>query len=98
MEYATLGSTDLRISRVAFGGGPIPQLMTGDAGQLQRATVEQALELGVNWFDTAATYGMGRSEESLGATLAELAALDKVHLGNIGISLSPVRHCRICDV
>ena len=39
MEYATLGSTDLRISRVAFGAGPIPQLMTGDAGQLQRATV-----------------------------------------------------------
>ena len=49
MEYATLGSTDLRISRVAFGAGPIPQLMTtGDAGQLQHATVEQALELGVN--------------------------------------------------
>lgn len=80
MEYATLGSTDLTVSRVAFGAGPIPQLMTGDARQLQRATVEQALELGVNWFDTAATYGMGRSEESLGATLAELAAVDKVHL------------------
>ena len=80
MQYASLGSTGLTVSRVAFGAGPIPQLMTEDAGQTQRATVEQALESGVNWFDTAATYGMGKSEESLGTTLAELAALDKVHL------------------
>ncbi|MEE3369686.1 MAG: aldo/keto reductase [Planctomycetota bacterium] len=80
MQYVTLGGTDLKVSRVAFGAGPIPQLMTEDAGQLQRATVEQALDSGVNWFDTAATYGMGKSEESLGATLADLAALERVHL------------------
>ena len=80
MEYVTLGGTDLKVSRVAFGAGPIPQLMTEDAGRMQRATVEQALESGVNWFDTAATYGMGKSEESLGTALAELAALNKVHL------------------
>ena len=80
MRYATLGNTDLSVSRVAFGAGPIPQLMTGDAGRQQRDTVEQALNLGINWFDTAATYGMGKSEESLGATLAELSALDRVHV------------------
>src|SRR4249920_2683085 len=72
MEYRTLGSTGLAVSAIAFGAGPVSQLLTGDCQQAQRETILRAVELGVNWFDTAATYGEGRSEESLGRVFQEL--------------------------
>jgi len=80
MEYRTLGSTGLRVSAVAFGAGPISQLLVGGQRDQQRATIGRALELGINWFDTAATYGAGASEENLGAVLAELGAASQVSL------------------
>jgi L-galactose dehydrogenase/L-glyceraldehyde 3-phosphate reductase len=46
--------------------------LTGADRELQFATVARALELGINWFDTAAGYGDGRSEERLGEVLAGL--------------------------
>ena len=72
MQYRTLGKTGLAISVLSFGAGPISTLMVGDDGDRQRAVVKYAFERGVNWFDTAATYGNGRSEENLGRVLEEL--------------------------
>jgi len=46
----------------------------------QRAVVQRAIECGVNWFDTAATYGAGQSESSLGVALQVLGVADKVHI------------------
>jgi aryl-alcohol dehydrogenase-like predicted oxidoreductase len=46
----------------------------------QRRTIARAIELGVNWFDTAATYGEGRSEECLGRVLQELDAASSVYV------------------
>jgi aryl-alcohol dehydrogenase-like predicted oxidoreductase len=43
MEYRPLGSTGIRVSAVAFGAGPVPALMVGDA---QAAVVRRALEVG----------------------------------------------------
>jgi L-galactose dehydrogenase/L-glyceraldehyde 3-phosphate reductase len=80
MRYHTLGSTGLRVSALAFGAGPVSQLLTGDRADLQRETVAAAVAAGVNWFDTAATYGAGQSEENLGRTLAELKLADRVHV------------------
>jgi aryl-alcohol dehydrogenase-like predicted oxidoreductase len=48
--------------------------MTGTDRSLQLRAVRRALECGVNYFDTAAAYGDGRSEENLGGVLAELEA------------------------
>ena len=53
MEYRTLAHSDLRVSAVAFGGGPVSQLLVGDDLVAQRATIAAAIESGVNWFDTA---------------------------------------------
>jgi aryl-alcohol dehydrogenase-like predicted oxidoreductase len=72
MDYRTLGRTGIRVSVVSFGAGPISGLMTGEDEAGQRATVRRAVEQGINWFDTAATYGDGRSEEALGRALADL--------------------------
>lgn len=75
-----LGQTGLQVSRLAFGAGPVPALMTGTEGGQRRAVVRRALDAGINWFDTAAGYGDGQSELNLGTTLSELGARDAVHL------------------
>src|SRR5687768_6262412 len=64
MHFATLGSTGIQVSRLALGAGPVPELMTVEGADRQLAVVGRAIELGINWFDTAATYGEGRSEQS----------------------------------
>lgn len=80
MIYRTLGRTGLRVSAVAFGAGPVSGLMTGSDFEAQLATVRRSIELGINWFDTAAGYGNGASETNLGRVLAELGAADRVHI------------------
>ncbi|MFO0796428.1 MAG: aldo/keto reductase [Gemmataceae bacterium] len=80
MNQRVLGRTGLRVSELAFGCGPVSGLLTGDDSALQRGTVERALAAGVNWFDTAAGYGDGRSEANLGRALAELGAAGCVHV------------------
>jgi L-galactose dehydrogenase/L-glyceraldehyde 3-phosphate reductase len=80
MEYRTLGSTGIRVSAIAFGAGPVSQLLVGQPSPTQRETVRRAIELGVNWFDTAATYGNGQSEENLGRVLSDLGAHEQVHV------------------
>ena len=80
MQRRTLGKSGIEVSALSFGAGPISGLMTGDDAALQRATIGRAIEHGINWFDTAATYGAGGSETALGAALADLAAGDAVHV------------------
>lgn len=71
MEYREIGQSGKKISIVGFGTGDNAGLMvTGDPGD-QRRAVEHALELGINYFDTAPAYGQTRSETNLGRVLAE---------------------------
>ncbi len=80
MEYRRLGRTGLSVSVIGFGAGPISGLMVAEPSDEQVACVACALQHGINWFDTAATYGDGRSEQNLGASLRALGQLDTVHL------------------
>ncbi|MFB6149707.1 MAG: aldo/keto reductase [Halobacteriales archaeon] len=72
MEYTTLGDTGLEVSRICLGcmsfGDSQEWMLDADEGQ---ALVERAIELGVNFFDTANVYSTGESERILGAALAE---------------------------
>lgn len=80
MQFRTLGRTGLSISTLAFGAGPISTLMVGQDEVRQRAVVAYAIDRGINWFDTAATYGAGRSELNLGRVLHDLPANPRVHI------------------
>jgi aryl-alcohol dehydrogenase-like predicted oxidoreductase len=72
MEYRALGRTGLRVSALGFGCGNVGGLMVrGTPAERERA-VARALELGVNFFDTAPAYGDGVSEEHLGQVLRAL--------------------------
>lgn len=81
MLYRPLGQTSIHVSAVAFGAGPVPALLTGEDRRRQVEVVAAAIGAGINWFDTAPTYGDGASEESLGAALAELGA-NEVHVAS----------------
>jgi len=80
MRFRLLGKTGISVSAVSFGAGPVSGLLTSTDRQRQQAVVSRAVAAGVNWFDTAATYGDGQSEASLGEALAELATDHPVHL------------------
>lgn len=80
MRYRPLGSTGIQVSEIAFGAGPVSGLMTGDSFRQQCDVVAAALDVGINWFDTAATYGDGQSETSLGRVLRRLAPTQPLHL------------------
>jgi aryl-alcohol dehydrogenase-like predicted oxidoreductase len=72
MQYRQLGKTGLSVSVLGFGCGTVGGLMTrGEPGDQERA-VARALDLGINYFDTAAQYGEGKSEQNLGRVLAAL--------------------------
>jgi aryl-alcohol dehydrogenase-like predicted oxidoreductase len=81
MNFRPLGRTGIQVSQVSFGAGPVPGLMTNrDNLAAQRETIGRALEAGINWFDTAATYGDGRSESALGAALRAPGGDRSIHV------------------
>lgn len=66
MEYITLQNTDLRVSRFCMGGCPMGGYGWGNVQESELiAAVHSALDSGVNFFDTADTYGLGQSELTL---------------------------------
>lgn len=74
MLYRTLGKTGLKISEIGFGCGANAVLMVKAPYEEQRQAVRHALDLGINYFDTAFAYGSGKSEENLGKILSDLRA------------------------
>ncbi len=72
MEYRVLGRTGIRVSEIGFGCGNVGGLMVRGSHEEQVEAVSRALELGFNYFDTAPSYGDGRSETNLGRVLEEL--------------------------
>jgi 1-deoxyxylulose-5-phosphate synthase len=83
MEYVRLGSTGMKVSRICLGC-----MGFGDAARWvhkwvlneenSRPVIQQALELGINFFDTANVYSIGTSEEILGRALRDFAKRDEV--------------------
>ena len=76
METRKLGNSDLHITPVGFGawalGGGGWEFSWGPQDDADSAAaIHRALELGVNWIDTAAVYGLGHSEEVVARALKE---------------------------
>ncbi|MBM6383897.1 MULTISPECIES: aldo/keto reductase [Paenibacillus] len=83
MDYVKLGKTGLDVSRICLGC-----MGFGDANRWihqwvlneenSRPVIKKALELGINFFDTANVYSLGASEEILGRALKDYAKRDEV--------------------
>lgn len=70
MEYITLKNSDLRVSRLCMGGCPMGGYGWGIVEERELIdAVHAALDRGINFFDTADTYGLGQSERTLGKAL-----------------------------
>ena len=74
LRTTQLGNTGLHITRVglgawAIGGGGYDRGWGPQDDDQSIATIHHALELGVNWIDTAAAYGFGHSEEIVGRAM-----------------------------
>jgi aryl-alcohol dehydrogenase-like predicted oxidoreductase len=74
MQYRTIGKTGIKVSEIGFGCGNNAVLMVKAPYEDQRKSVRHALDLGINFFDTAFAYGLGKSEENLGRILNDLGA------------------------
>jgi aryl-alcohol dehydrogenase-like predicted oxidoreductase len=67
-----LGKTGEQISEIGFGCGNVGGLMIRAEPRERLQAAEHAIDLGINYFDTAAQYGNGQSERNLGRVLGEL--------------------------
>lgn len=77
MEYARLGDTDLTVSKLAFGTGPLGEMFGPLDESAATAVVHEALDLGITFIDTSPYYAS--AEERLGKALA--GRRDEVILG-----------------
>ena len=69
LEKKILGSSGIEVTRLGLGCSSLGSLQGDDADNLAAQIVHQALDLGLNLFDTAPLYGRGSSEERLGKAL-----------------------------
>ena len=83
MQYTQLGKSGLTVSRICLGcmtyGSSTWRPWILDEGE-SRPFYKKALELGINFFDTADMYSMGASEEVTGRALREMANMEEVVL------------------
>jgi len=90
LETSRLGQSDLEITRVGigtapFGSTPNWRIYWGPQDESEAIrTIEVALDLGVNWIDTAPFYGWGQAEQIVGkALLGKRYKMSKVVRGKI---------------
>ncbi len=85
LKTTALGKTELEITRVGFGawalgGGGYDWGWGTQDDEDSIAAIHHAVELGVNWIDTAAQYGFGHSEEVVGRALKSLSGEEHPHV------------------
>lgn len=85
MQTRQFGKTDMQITPVGLGtwaiGGGNYQFGWGAQDDKESiAAIHRALELGVNWIDTAAVYGLGHSEEVVGRAVKEWSGSDRPYI------------------
>src|SRR5436309_3487370 len=74
MQTRQLGNSDMHITPLglgtwAIGGGNWKMAWGPQDDDASIATIHRAIDLGINWIDTAAVYGLGHSEEIVGQAL-----------------------------
>jgi aryl-alcohol dehydrogenase-like predicted oxidoreductase len=113
MQTRRLGNSDLEITSIGFGawaigGGGWAFAWGPQDDDDSIAAIREAIDLGINWIDTAAVYGLGHSEEVVARALDGIAAADRPYVftkcarvwdehGTIGRSLKADSVRRECE-
>lgn len=74
MKHRTFGRTGIEVSEIIFGAGAVGGILVYKDEATRREALRRAFAGGINWIDTAAKYGDGKSEEALGRLLPEAGA------------------------
>ncbi len=74
MKYRAFGRSGIEVSEIVFGGGNVGGILIRKDDATKREAIRRAIAGGINWIDTAAQYGDGKSEEALGWLLPESGA------------------------
>jgi D-threo-aldose 1-dehydrogenase len=74
MEHRPFGRSGIDVSEVVFGAGAVGGILMHKDDATKREAIRRAMAGGINWIDTAAQYGNGKSEEALGWLLPEAGA------------------------
>jgi D-threo-aldose 1-dehydrogenase len=80
MKYRKLGKTGLEISEIIFGGGAVGGILINADDDTRRRAIRMALDVGINWIDTAASYGNGLSEKAIAWLIKELPEDDRPYI------------------
>lgn len=71
MEYTTFGRTGLRVSKLGLGGAPLGGVFGPTDERDIEKMIHEALDSGINFIDTAPSYGRGESERRIGSALKD---------------------------
>jgi D-threo-aldose 1-dehydrogenase len=90
LKKVQIGNTSLQVTRLGLGGAPLGGLLQDVQRESAVATIRRALELGINFFDTAPLYGHGKSEMRMCEGLAGTSPDTRVLATKVGRVLEPV--------
>ena len=96
LEKVAIGNQGVEVTRLGLGGAPLSGMVLGDglyggtASDEAGRIIRRALELGINYFDTAPLYGVGRSEVRYGAALRDVDRDSYFISTKVGRVLEPV--------
>ena len=94
MKYVKLGDSDLNVSRICLGCMGFGNAATGQHSwtldeEKSREIIKHALEVGINFFDTAIVYQQGSSEQFVGRALKDFAKRDEVFIATKFVPRTP---------
>lgn len=86
----SIGRTGLTVSELGLGGTSLGNMYAAVAGEDAEALISASLDAGINFFDTAPCYGVGLSEQRLGAVLPHVPRDSFVLSTKVGYALVPL--------
>ena len=89
-EKRRVGKTALEVTTLGLGGASLAGIFSAVPAEQARATVAHALDVGINYVDTAPQYGLGRSEHLVGDAIRERRG-DAILSSKVGRLLKPVK-------
>lgn len=89
-EKRRVGKTALEVTTLGLGGASLAGIFSAVPADQARATVAHALDVGINYVDTAPQYGLGRSEHLVGDAIRERRG-DAILSSKVGRLLKPVK-------
>lgn len=92
LQRRPLGDTALALPALGFGAAPIGNLYRPLPDEQALATIAQALDEGIDYFDTAPHYGFGLSEQRLGSVLMGRPVILSSKVGRTLVPLDPQAH------